>query len=151
MTQDRYEDAQGLLDEVRESFESELEEDMQRIDIQDSVLSNALKEQIELQIKYEDFWKTADFLVNELGTECDRMFAIAFKELMSDSYKKLTPTEAKSYAQSDADYVDYKRLYNDAKYLKGRIETIVDALRTRRFLLKNITDMLSQGNESYII
>lgn len=142
--QDKFELLQTLYDE-------QLEEDLSRIDIRDRVLSDCIKDQIELQLTWEDISKEVGFLVSELSDECDRIFSIAFKELSMDSQKALSFNEAKLYAQSDNDYVDTKRVLNRAKTLNAKCEAIIDSIKSRKYLLKNICDMLRDGNESYII
>lgn len=139
------------LKDLQELYDEQADADIPRIDIQDRVLSDCIKDQIELQLTWEELSKEVGFLVSELSDECERMFSIAFKELSSNSHKALSFNEAKIYAQSDAEYAATKRVLNKAKTLEAKCEAIIDSIKSRKYLLKNLTDILRDGNESYII
>ena len=151
MAKDVLEEMSERLSLLQNLFDEQLEEDLNRIDIRDRVLSDCLRDQIELQLTWEEVSKEVGFLCAELDDECNRMFSIAFKELSMDSQKALSFNEAKIYAQSDPDYADTRRVFNKANSLKARCEAIIDSIKSRKFLLKNICDMLRDSNESYII
>ncbi len=139
------------LKELQQIYDQQLEEDLSRIDIRDRVLSDCVRDQIELQMSWEEISKEVGFLCAELSDECDKMFSVAFRELSSNSHKALSFNEAKIYAQSDPDYIDTKRVLNRARTLEAKCEAVIDSIKSRKFLLKNICDMLRDGNDSYII
>lgn len=151
MGKDVLEEMSDRLTLLQTLYDEQIEGDLSRIDIRDRVLSECLRDQIELQLTWEEISKEVGFLCAELDDECDRMFSIAFKELSMDSQKALTFNEAKIYAQSDPEYADTKRVFNKANSLKARCESIIDSIKSRKFILKNICDMLRDSNESYII
>lgn len=139
------------IEELDAMFEEEYGEDRLKIDVRDQVLFNALREQVALQMKYDEIYRTACWLVNEMETECESKFSIAFSNLLNNSQKALGVTEAKQYALSDKDYVDARRILSSAKYVKGKVEGTMDALTTRKYVLKNMCDALESGNDSHII
>ena len=148
---DRY---QALLDSVKEAeslYDEMYQEDYDTIDIENSVLSIALKNQIQLQMRWEEMYREFESLYEQIQDETDRMFSLAFKELNLNSYKQLSFQEAKLHASSDSDYVEYKRLLNRMNVIKCKTYSVVDTIKSRRYLLKNVCDVLYQGNESYII
>lgn len=148
---DRLEEFENLYEAAVEMFDSQLDEDVRQIDIRDRVLSHCLKDQVALQMAWEEVYRDVEYLYLEVSDECDRMFSIAFRELTGNSYKQLSVTEAKLYAQSDRDYCDTRRVLNKIKVLKGKIEGVMESIKTRRFMLKGITDALQAGNDGYII
>lgn len=139
------------LELLEKAYEEQVEEDLERVDIRDTVIADSLRNQIELQLTWEELYVEVNYVCQALEDQCEEMFSIASKELLSDSYKKLNVTEAKLYAQSDAEYVKTKRVKNRADTLRAKVNVIVEALKTRRWILKSICDVLEHGNDQYLI
>lgn len=148
---DVLQELENQIEDLRIIFDENLDGDEDQISIENSVLSEALKNQVTLQMRWETIYRHACWIVNQLEDETERLFSIAFKELMSDSYKSLQVSEAKTYALSDAEVVRAKRLLNKAKHHKGSTEGVLDSIKTRGYVLKNVCDVVINDKENYVI
>lgn len=148
---DRLEQLSKQLASLTAVFGEMSDTDYKKIDINHMSISEAIKTQIELQLKWDAFYSEIIYVHGELEDESERMFSLAFKELTTNSYKTLSYNEAKIYAQSDGDYVQTKRVFNKAIKLKNETAAMVDSIKTRKFLVKNLTEALKDGSDGYII
>jgi len=145
---------QKLEDELNDFdsiFEDTFDKDELSISIENSVLSECLKNQVTIQLRWEQIYRHICWIMHCAEDETERLFSIAFKELMSDSYKKLQVSEAKTYALSDHEVVKSKKILNRAKLLKGNTEGVLDSIKTRGYVLKNVCDVVINDKENYVI
>lgn len=151
MPVDVIEELEKQMQHLEPIIESMLDEDEPLADLSDVKLSDALKQQVPFQMRWETVYRQSCWIVRRFEDEAERIYAVAFKELMSNSHKALNVTEAKAYALSDADLVRVKRLLREAELLKGTAEGMLDVIKTRSYTLKNICDTLISEKENYII
>lgn len=148
---DRYSAFEASVKEAETLLQEQYDEDYSLIDVSNSVLSDALKEQIPLQLRWEEIYNEFKSLQEQIEDETNRMFSLAFKQLNTNSYKQLNYNEAKLYAESDDDYVEYKRLLSRMNVVKAKCYSIVESINSRKYVLKNLVDVLRDSNNDYII
>lgn len=147
----RISDLEDSLQELQEIYEQQLDEDLNQITLENKRLKDCLTNQVSLQISWEEIQKSCQLLYDSVHDEYERVYSLAFKDLMMDSYKDLTTTEAKVFANSDNDVVDVKRLLLRVKDLKGKIEAISNSVSSRKYTLKSLSDLVVNSVDDYII
>lgn len=148
---DRFQFLTDRVNDLDELVEEQYNKDSEQIDVQNQRLGVVSKNQLKLQLEWYDILRTAQFILSEIDDELDRQFSLAFIELMEDHSKQLSTTEGKIYANSTREVVETKKLKNRAVEVKDRIDGVVEAINTRKYIIKNLTDMLTHGHEDYLI
>jgi hypothetical protein len=142
-------------EERLEKYRKEFDELMDRfgdvILIDKSCMDDAQKQQLHLQREFGSVYAKVSALLKDCEAETEEAFADAFTEAMADAYKDRSTTEAKYHAQKDKEYMTRKRFENKVFRLKKRIETEVDTIETRKYILKDIHQAVLNGTNKHII
>lgn len=148
---DYFQDLLSAHEKLQEKYDKFMEDYGDLIDIDNSILKDALKSQITLSLKVNDLHSRAVYVEMAVSEEVDFCFAYAYSELAENSSKKLTATELKNFASIDDDYIETRKLLTETKQLKNQIEGIRDTIISRKYVLNNITNSVVADSANYII
>lgn len=129
---------------------SQLEAEPQIV-LDNHLLDECLKNQVLLQLEWEQFMGLAAGLENESEALKDQYHSYAFVQAHSQSKRVLNSTDAKRYADVNNDYVDAVKVYNKIYRLRKEIEAILNAVNTRKFVLNNMTNAAIHGINKSIL
>lgn len=119
--------------------------------IENYTVDKTLISQIELQMTWNKFLGTVSWLLKQAKDEEDVLYAIAFRDAKLHSNVSLSASELKFFAESDMDYQDMKQVTTAVMRLKYTIQANVDAIESRKYILKDLVSLLIAGSEKYII
>lgn len=139
------------LDDLRRKFDSLMEEAFEKIPLENVRLSDALKNQLELQLLWETLSKKCSTLYDICEIEADTAYSNAISAELKDSYKKTTVTEAKEFAKADANYKAFRRLLADVKELRDEARGVLSTIESRKYILNNLTNSIVAGVDGTIL
>lgn len=94
--------------------------------------------QINLELRWNRLYAKLCWLLKEAEKDSDSSFSQAYTQACSNGYKNVSATEAKHLASGDVQYTVDKTFENDVFRLKKEVEAIVEALETRKYILKDL-------------
>lgn len=145
------EELQQKTNELEDFVNTESKEDEKFFEIDNEILKTALTDQVRLHLKWENILSSVNKLYYESETYMEAAYSLSFNEVLSNSNVDYTTTEAKILAQKDENYITVRLLYNRLMVLKKESESFLKALDTRKWILKNITDLVVEGSDNHII
>lgn len=148
---DYFQDLMDAHEKLQAKFDQFMEDFGDSIELDNSLLKDALKSQISLSLKINELHSRAVYVEMAVSEEVDFCFAYAFSELAENSNKKMSATELKNFASIDDDYIDTRKLLTEVRQSKNRIEGIRDTIISRKYVLNNITNSVVADSANYII
>jgi ElaB/YqjD/DUF883 family membrane-anchored ribosome-binding protein len=140
-----------LTSNIEQIISTGKSEDEHYFKIDNEILKNALTDQVRLHHKWEHLLSGSRNIFYEAETYMEAAYSKALSDVLSNSNVDYTTTEAKILAQKDSNYVEVRLLYNRISNVKKDAESVLRALETRKWILKNITDLVVQGVDNHII
>ena len=107
--------------------------------LQNKRLDNTLISQLNIQLDWVKLSAKISWLFKNAELETEEYFAIAYTDVMSNSAKILSATEARQYANCDNTYIKSKQFENDVYKLKKEVDGVVDIIETRKYIVKDLT------------
>ncbi|WGH49651.1 hypothetical protein [Alishewanella phage vB_AspM_Slickus01] len=114
-------------------------------------LKEALKSQLQLQFDWELITKKLSHLYDMVDTEVETAYAESVKKELKDSYRSTSITEAKEFGKTDKDYIAFKKLLNNVKYLRDEARGVLETVNSRKYLLNNMTNAIVASVDDTII
>ena len=153
MTQPRdyFQDLMDAHERLQEKYDQFVEDFGDVIELDNSLLKDALKSQITLSLKVNELHSRAVYVEMAVSEEVDFCYAYAYSELSENSNKKMSATELKNFASIDDDYIETRKLLTEVRQLKNQIEGIRDTIISRKYVLNNITNSVVADSANYII
>ena len=136
---------------LKEKVEQETEKDESLIPLSNSMLSDSLKNQIELQLRWERIYSKINWISKESETLFETYFSESYYKVMTEDNRKWSTTDAKLIAARDVDYINAKKLYNKIEALKREVLGILNVLESRKYILKDFSNQIINGSEKYIL
>jgi len=132
-------------------YESEFEHALESIILENITLADALKNQLQLQMKWEILSKRIDAIFHECENIVETSYSSAISSELRDSYKSTTITEAKEFAKSNADYLKAKKAFLKIRHTKEEVKGILETVNSRKYILNNLTNSIVAGAESTLL
>lgn len=121
------------------------------VSLDNKVISLCLKEQVKLHSVWANFQSKINYLYALAETNEENYFAIAFNDIVRTSPVKLTATEVKIMVNTDMDYLDARKVLNKVYRYKSQVSDIVNLIESRKYILKDMTNLIVAGGDSYIL
>lgn len=136
-----------------ENLQSEVEESLNhdQIVLNDQLLKSAMKDQVQLQLKWEQYFSRVSSYVRDLEQLLEEVYSKEFDKSINNKYKDVTAQQAKHSALASETYINVKIVYNEAVKLKTEIQGVVDVIKSRQFTLNKIADLVINSVDSTII
>lgn len=115
------------------------------------LLVDVIKSQMENKVIWERHKSYISVIIGELELDVEEQYSLAFIRLSEHINRKLTPTEVKSYAGSDKQYIVAKKKLNEALAVSRVIDSALKTLDDVRWGNKSLVDLVVRGAEGYII
>jgi hypothetical protein len=132
-------------------FDEMIAEDTDLMSIDGSTVKEALKIQVELQLRYEFFQSKAKRLFEYLEYETESYHASLVTAELRNSYRDTKSTEAKVFASADKQYLQLKRLMLDSKGLYADAQAALETVNARKYILHNITNAVIASAEHTVL
>lgn len=139
------------FDTIKEKYQQLFDELIDQIEIDNKLVKNALKEQIPLQLQWELLHKEIANLYNLVETKVEESYNEAVADELSDGYRKMTYSEAKSYAFADQDYKEAKALLIEVQRIRDEIKGILETIHSRKYILNNLSNLIVAGSQDQIL
>lgn len=140
------------LNKLTSDYDSLFDETLGFVSLESKTLKEALKDQVELMIKWEIFAKSTDKLFNNAEVVIEETYADAIdKSFKSEKYKEMTLSEAKERAKLDPAYKTARRILNDVRSLRDETRGILEVVTSRKYILNNMSNAIVAGVENTIL
>lgn len=146
---DKFERRKARLKELHTEFDDKFDEG--DIEIDGKILINSLKEQINIQLKWEKFSAKVQYELDKQKSLAESAYTKAYTKAISDKHKIVSSTDAKNIASSDDDYIDHKKLENKFRRIRNETNSVCQTIESRKYILKDISATVINQCESYII
>lgn len=140
-----------MIDDIREDYNNLYERSLESISIDDKLIKDALKEQITLQLEWEMLHKKISNLYHIAESDVEESYNSAVSEELSDSYKKTTYSEAKSYAFANQEYKENKARLIEIQRIRDEVKGILDTVHSRKYILNNMSNLIVASMENHVI
>lgn len=144
-------DISDKFDKLKEDYEELFKDTEDLVEINHKKIKTALKDQIVIELNWELMAKKLSNLYDLCEVEVDSSYSDAIKNAMSDRYKEVTFTEAKVYAKADPSYKSAVRLMHDIRHIRDECKGILESVKSRKFILNNLSNLIVAGSENHII
>lgn len=142
---------ESLVDSFCDDIEPEVDLINDKIRLEHKVIKDAINEQIALQIHWEKVTATVSSLYDRCKLHADEAYSKAFREIMTNDNRSWSSTEAKILTDSNESYLQYKRIELKCYSLLKDCQACLKSIDSRKYLLKNYTDLVIKDCENYII
>lgn len=139
------------LQKLNQQFDDMIAEDESLISIDGNTIKEALKVQVELQLRYEFFQAKAKRLFEYLEHETETYHATLMTSELRNSYRDTKSTEAKVFANSNKNYIELKKLMLDCKGLYSDAQAALETINARKYILHNLTNAVIASAEHTIL
>lgn len=139
------------FDKLVQEYEDLFKESEEPMVLDGKTISEALKSQIILELSYELMSKKLSHLYDQCETEVESAYSDAVKDAMSDRYKEVTFTEAKVYAKANPTYKASVSLMHDIRHIRDECKGLESVVRSRKYILNNLTNLVVAGSENHIL
>ena len=139
------------FDSLKSDYESLFEETADMIELDTKQIKDALKNQLLLEVNWELMSKKLSHLYDQCETEVESAYSDAVKDAMSDRYKEVTFTEAKVYAKANPTYKASVSLMHDIRHIRDECKGLESVVRSRKYILNNLTNLVVAGSENHIL
>lgn len=140
-----YDELSEELDELSEKLTSGL------IDIENKLLDQALKEQVNMEMGMIPYIEAVHYFNEYCKSELERIFSENYEEAINHRMRAYSATEAKQVAMANEDYIAMRRVSNKIKSLHERMKYIQSVVETRKYTLKTLSDTVINGVNKHII
>lgn len=113
--------------------------------ISNNRLKDALSKQIELELKWQPLLSEVRVFKNRTKHFMETGYSDAMNQLLTNSYRKHSISEARELAKADPTYRGWKVLFVEADDLYEDVKGIVDVIHSRRYVLNNMTNSIIAG------
>lgn len=144
-------DINKTFETMKQEYESLFEETEELVFIDGKLLKDALKNQLPLEMSWELMCKKLCNLYDHAELVAETAYSDACKSVMKDKYVSYTFTEAKTYAKADSMYKNAMKTLNDIRHIRDEARGVCEVVKTRKYTLKSLSDVLIAGVENHII
>lgn len=141
-SQQKINDTKLELDKCEEKLEELYNENLVVVDVQGSIIGEALTQQIQLEMQFEVITKRIKRIVSEFELYVDEAYSDAISSVIRDSHKAHSITEAKEIAKTDQTFRSVKRILVRATSLYDESRGYQDVVHSRRYVLNNLTSVI---------
>jgi hypothetical protein len=139
------------LEVLRDFIVEEVGNAKQELDLNNKTLDSCLKDQVELEYKWEEIYTQVLSLYRTIEQETESAYSLAYNKAISDAYKNVSATEAKHIATADTKYQIALTKMNVVSGMKDKVDSMSRLLTRRGFSLKGITESVIAGVHKHII
>lgn len=132
-------------------YEKTYEETVDMVSLDGSVLKEALKNQVTLQLSWEMIVKKLNKVYDSCELAVDSSYAAAVSAELRNAYKSVSITEAKEFARANVDYQEAKKLLIDVREVRDEAKGILNTIESRKYILNNITNSVIASVDKHIV
>lgn len=143
-----------LVDEYEknvEAYDELFNATLPLMEMDNHVLKEALKVQIELMVQWEIMTKKFNYLYDECEIIADDEYGQALKAAMGDRYREVSISEAKEYAKTNNAYKNARRLMNKIRNSRDECRGLLEAVHSRKYIMNNMVQAIVAGVDSQIL
>lgn len=138
-------------DDLREDVEDASKGMEALLSLKNKTIKEAATEQIEMELVWKKLHGRVNVMVRRAEEYSDRCLSYAYKNIKEKSKVSLSPTEIKNYVLGETGYADSRLVLNDVLRVKEDTQGVIDILTDRRYILKDLTNLVVSGNEGHIL
>lgn len=142
---------QTRFNDLSSKYDALFDETADLMELNETVIKTAIKDQISLEMQWELMAKKFNHLYDQCELEVDSSYSDAVRDAMSDKYKEVTFTEAKVYAKANPAYRTSVSLLNDVRHIRDECKGLVETVKSRKYLLNNLTNLIVASSENHIL
>lgn len=142
---------EALTRDLTESYDRLSVNIEDKLDVDNKILKEVIKSQIPIQLAWESITRRAGVLHEHAEYLTESAFAAEVSDLMANSSKSLTITEAKESAKASKLFRRAKTLQVSVKMLRDDCKAILDTVDTRKYAINNLTNAIIAGVDGNIL
>lgn len=127
------------------------DETLSKMDLNGAVISEALKNQVQMQLVWESMVRGVSNLHDHLEAEIEGLYSEAIEKELKDSYKSTTISEAREFAKANKEYRAARRLLFSIRETRDFSRGIMETINSRKYILNNLSNLIVHGSESYML
>lgn len=128
-----------------EKYEAALERIVEDVKIKGKTLEVANREQGDLTLEYATLHSECSTVTKYFESILNSTRSEIFKKYQKTSDKLLTDRAIEKYTDSETQYLDQYHLYLELVAIRDKLGAAVEALKSRGFALRNITEVRVNG------
>jgi len=136
---------------LQEEYESLCDSTLPMMELDNVVVSKALKNQIHLQFVWESLVRELSHLHDFLESELEGLYSETVEDELKDSYRSSTISEAREFAKANKEYRTAKRLLLSIQETRDISKGILETITSRKYVLNNLSNLIIHGSDGYIL
>lgn len=143
-----------LEDEIEkfiEVYEEEFSKVEKDLPLDGKKLNSCLKNQLDLELTWERLTKRINVISDRCEHMVDTSYSVAVKNEIQNNHRTTSISEAKEFAKNDQNYRDFKKLSIEIKKYRDEARGVLEVVRSRKYILNNMTNAIINGSEDKIL
>jgi hypothetical protein len=141
----------GNIIPVLEKYESFLDTVKADLNVKNKAIDRANIEQTSLLYQYNERHIELRAVLKYLDDVVASTRGRLWVKLTEDSHKALQQKDKEHYINCEPDFLAMKELYNEVEELVDKYAAVVDAFRTRGYVLNNLTHLIRADAQDHIL
>lgn len=137
--------------QMDKEVDEQVKADEQYFHLKNSVLKEALTVSVNLHLRWVRKQAEVNISLKSAKQQKDEAFSKALRDVKKDSHIDYGSTEAKIIAEANQSYIDFLIAYNKLSVLSDEVKGILDVVNSRRWILKNLVDLVVADGEGVIL
>ena len=138
-----------------DGIESNVNKDLQIVesyfDLTNKKLVDIQKDQSMLEYKWLKYDNQLYLIQEVVDVHAKDAFGKAYEVLRKDSHVDYSSTDIKAMVECDRSYQEYKILQARIKVVRKDVQAVLTALESRRYQIKNMTDVIIKECDQYLL
>lgn len=139
------------ITKLKNLYQKLYEQDADSIPIDSKQIDEAIKEQLQLEFRWQELYSYACYVHDKAKTETERVLGEVVHRLMAESPRSWGFQESKTIGANEPEYINAKIKENDVAAIRRKIDAVVKVIESRKYALKNMTDLVLASSEKHII
>lgn len=139
------------IESLRKMIELQYEIDEKKIELTHKCIDECIGDHVHMHLRWEILNKKAKYLLAQSEADVEHKHALAFSKTLNNSQRAYSTTEAKTIANLCPHYINAIKERNEINSLYQQTESILKVIDSRKWLLKNLSDLIVAGGEKFII
>lgn len=144
-------DLQKYFEDLQEKHAKMMENVEEAVGLDNIKLSEALKNQLHLQMKWDSLYKKISYVYDMAQFLVEQAYADAVTSELKNSQRISSITEAKEFAKSNPDYKKCKRFMIIVQEVRDEVKVVVETVNSRKYILNNLTNAMVASVDDTIL
>lgn len=136
---------------ISANYDSMMETVEKDITLDNIKLSDALKNQLTLQMRWDSLYKKVSYIYDMAQFLVEQSYSDAVGTELKGSHRISTITEAKEFAKSNSDYKKCKRFMIIVQGVRDEVKVVVETINSRKYILNNLTNSIVASVDDTIL